>query len=137
MTGSAGKLSIPGDWRIRRWGRRRRAESGGEAGSSADAGGQSSRTGTSSGTSAVTNTAFGGGKHEGELVTVYSAGSFEEAHVIKGRLESEDIPVYLKYRALSVLYGSAMSYGGVEVQVPEALEDRARGILDEGAEGLE
>jgi len=67
----------------------------------------------------------------GRYTTVYSAGSFEEAHVVKGRLESRGIPALLRYEVLSRLYGSALTYGGVEVQVPDELVERARGVLSE------
>ncbi len=80
----------------------------------------------------IANAGFGGDDHEGEWVTVFSAGSFEEAHIVKGRLESEDIPVLLRYSSLSRVYGSAIGYGGagVEVRVPRLFEDRARAELE-------
>lgn len=83
-------------------------------------------------TGAIANSAFGGHDHEGEWVTVFSAGSFEEAHVVKGRLESEGIPVILRYSSLSRVYGSAIGYGGsgVEVRVPRLFEDRARAEME-------
>lgn len=74
----------------------------------------------------VANARFGGDDRDAEWVTVYSAGAFEEAHVVKGRLEAADIPVLLRYSALSRIYGSAVGYGGVEVRVPRVLEERAR-----------
>jgi hypothetical protein len=60
---------------------------------------------------------------------VYTAAWLEEAHVVKGALESEGLPVLLRYESLTTLYGlTAMR--GVDVQVPRPLEDRARAVLE-------
>lgn len=83
--------------------------------------------------SAMASARFGADERDAEWVTVYSAGSFEEAHILKGRLESSGIPVLLRYSSLSRVYGSPIGYGGagVEVRVPRTLEDRARAELGE------
>lgn len=69
---------------------------------------------------------------EAEWVTVYDAPGIEAAHVIKALLESEDLPVMVRYDTLSVVYGMTAGFN-VEVQVPRALRDRALAILEERA----
>lgn len=84
------------------------------------------------GDDAADETRFGGGGRRSRYVTVYVAGTMAEGHVVKGRLEAEDIPALLTYDPLdSVLY-PALSPRGVEVQVAAALADRARLLLEEG-----
>jgi hypothetical protein len=69
------------------------------------------------------------------LVTVCTA-KYMEAQIIKGRLESEDIPVLLRYESAGLIYGLTIDgLGEVQVMVPEHLAEEARGILREGAEG--
>ena len=81
-------------------------------------------------TGAVTTARFGGDEDpETEWVTVYDAPALEVAHVVKGRLEAEGLPVFLRYDTLSVVYGMTAGFN-VRVQVPRALEDRALAILD-------
>jgi hypothetical protein len=63
-------------------------------------------------------------------VTVYWAQALEEAHIIRGALETEDIPVMLEGAESSGAYGST-ALRGVRVWVPRALEDRARGVLED------
>ena len=66
---------------------------------------------------------------EEELVTVYIARQME-AHVIKGRLESEGIPVLLSYESAGLVYGLTVDgLGEVRVMVPEHLAEEAREIL--------
>lgn len=48
--------------------------------------------------------------------------------MVKGRLEAEGLPVFLRYDTLSVVYGMTAGFN-VRVQVPRALEDRALAIL--------
>lgn len=70
---------------------------------------------------------FGGDDDEpAEWVTVYWAAGFEEAHVVRGALQAQDVPALL--RAESPIYGSS-ALVGVRVQVPRALEERAREVL--------
>jgi len=66
---------------------------------------------------------------EEELVTVYIAKQIE-AHVIKGRLESEGIPVLLSYESAGLVYGLTVDgLGEVRVMVPKQLAEEAREIL--------
>jgi hypothetical protein len=74
----------------------------------------------------------GGSGGESPYVTVYVAASLPEAYVVKGRLETEDLPVLLRYESGSTVFGLVGGgLGSVEVQVPRPLEDRARNILAE------
>lgn len=74
----------------------------------------------------------GGSGGESPYVTVYLAASLPEAHVIKGRLETEDIPVLLRYESGSTVFGLVGGdLGSVEVQVPRPLEERARTLLED------
>ncbi len=64
--------------------------------------------------------------------TVYTATSQPEAYIVKGRLESAEIPVLLKYESAGLVYGITVDgLGKVDVQVPESLVDRATAILNE------
>jgi hypothetical protein len=77
---------------------------------------------------AVADAAFGGDDQPTEWVTVYWAGGLEEAHVVQGHLEQEDIPSILPNESGGALGSGALT--GVWVQVPRTLEDRAREILN-------
>jgi hypothetical protein len=64
------------------------------------------------------------------LVTVRTTG-YMEAQVIKGRLESEGIPVLLSYESAGIVYGITVDgLGEVKVMVPEHLAEEAKGILE-------
>jgi hypothetical protein len=53
-----------------------------------------------------------------------------EAHVIKGRLESEGIPVLLRYESAGLVYGITVDgLGQVKVMVPSHLAEEAKQIL--------
>jgi hypothetical protein len=53
-----------------------------------------------------------------------------EAHIIKGRLESEGIPVLLSYESAGLIYGITVDgLGEVKIMVPRDLEEEAREIL--------
>ena len=81
---------------------------------------------------AETEARTGGPERETPYVTVYVAASLPEAHVIKGKLETEDIPVLLRYESGSTVFGLVGgALGSVEVQVPEPLAERARKLLEE------
>ena len=83
------------------------------------------------GAESIADARFGGEEDpEGEWVTVYWAGGFEEAYIVRGALLAEDIPVLLKGE--SPIYGSS-ALVGVRVQVPANLESRARDVLDPAA----
>jgi len=64
-----------------------------------------------------------------QLVTVYIATQME-AEIIKGRLESEGIPVLLNYESAGLVYGITVDgLGEVKVMVPKRLAEEAREIL--------
>ena len=67
---------------------------------------------------------------ETRLVKVYTEMGQLRAHVIKTRLESEGIPVLLRYDSASIVFGITVDgLGKVEILVPEPLAERARAIL--------
>ena len=64
------------------------------------------------------------------LVTVRTA-KYMEAHIIKGRLESEGIPVLLKYESAGLVYGVTVDgLGEVKIMAPKHLAEEAREILE-------
>jgi hypothetical protein len=80
----------------------------------------------------LTDARFGGGDDEpAAWVTVYNAANLEEAHIVKGALEAADIPAVLRYESVSRLYAT-ITLGGVDVQVPRTLADRARELVATG-----
>jgi hypothetical protein len=61
-----------------------------------------------------------------------------EAEVIKGRLNSEDIPAIIQQEALGSVLGLTVGpLGSAKVLVPEPLSDKALGILAETFEADE
>ena len=63
------------------------------------------------------------------LVTVRTA-NYMEAQIIKGRLESEGIPVLLSYESAGLVYGITVDgLGEVKIMVPGDLEGEAKEIL--------
>ena len=67
-----------------------------------------------------------------KLVTVCTARQME-AHIIKGRLESEGIPSLLSYESAGLVYGLTIDgLGEVKIMVLEHLADAAREILGIG-----
>jgi len=53
-----------------------------------------------------------------------------EAQIIKGRLESEGIPVLLNYESAGLVYGLTIDgLGEVKIMVPEHLANEARLLL--------
>ena len=63
------------------------------------------------------------------LVTVRTA-TYMEAHIIKGRLESEGIPVLLSYESAGLVYGITVDgLGEVKIMVPQRLAEEAKEIL--------
>lgn len=65
----------------------------------------------------------------GQLVTIRTA-KYLEAQIIKGRLESEGIPVLLSYESAGLIYGITVDgLGEVKIMVPRNLEEEAREIL--------
>ena len=64
------------------------------------------------------------------LTTVYVANGQPEAEIIKGRLETEGIPVMLRYESVGLVYGlTTDGLGQVKVQVPSHLAQEAKEIL--------
>jgi len=64
-----------------------------------------------------------------QLVTVYTA-RYMEAQIIKGRLESEGMPVLLSYESAGLVYGITVDgLGEVKIMVPKRLEKEAKEIL--------
>ena len=63
------------------------------------------------------------------LVTVRTA-KYMEAQIIKGRLESEGIPVLLSYESAGLIYGLTVDgLGEVKIMVPQRLAEEAKEIL--------
>ena len=68
---------------------------------------------------------------ECSFTTVYVANGAAQAHIIKGKLESEGIPSILRYESAGIVYGITIDgLGQVEVQVPSSLAENARQIID-------
>ncbi len=66
------------------------------------------------------------------LVCVYVASGLYQAQIIRGKLETNNIPVLLKYESLGPVIGLTVDgLGQVEVWVPCALESQARSLLEE------
>ena len=64
------------------------------------------------------------------MVTVCTARQME-AQIIKGRLESEGIPVFLSYESLGLVYGLTVNgLGEVRIMVPKHLAEEAKEILE-------
>ena len=71
---------------------------------------------------------------EKQLVTVRVARQIE-AQIIKGRLESEGIPVLLSYESAGLVYGLTVDgIGEVRIMVPKRLAEQAKEILEIGNE---
>ena len=67
---------------------------------------------------------------EPALVQVYVASGLLQAEIIKGRLESTDIPTLLKYESLGPVLGLTLDgLGQVQVLVPADQAARARALL--------
>jgi hypothetical protein len=53
------------------------------------------------------------------------------ANIIKAHLESEGIPVYLKYESAGIIYGiTADGIGAVRILVPKNLAEEAKQIIE-------
>jgi hypothetical protein len=53
------------------------------------------------------------------------------ANIIKSHLESEGIPVYLKYESAGIIYGiTADGIGEVRILVPKNLAEEAKQIIE-------
>lgn len=65
-------------------------------------------------------------------VVVYVASNHLEAEVVRGLLESADIPSMLQYESVGVVYGLTIDgMGETRILVPASLEERARQVLRE------
>ncbi len=79
------------------------------------------------GTTASTTT--GGGLSQ-EPVVVWEAANLMEAQVVKGRLESEGIPAFIRSEAAGIIYGiTAGNLARADVLVPGPLADQATDLL--------
>ncbi len=67
-------------------------------------------------------------ERETKLEKVYTASGQLEAHVIKGKLESEGIPALLQYES-QILGITVDGLGQVRIMVPEHLAERAKEII--------
>jgi len=69
-------------------------------------------------------------KAAGEWETLTTPKNPMEAEIIKGKLESEEIPVFLKKEAIGRIYGiTTDGLGEIKVLVPKNLVEKARKIL--------
>ena len=69
---------------------------------------------------------------EPKLSTVYRSQGMLPAQVVKGKLESAGIPVFLKYESLGQIFGLTVDgLGLVEVQVPDEWADDALALVQE------
>jgi hypothetical protein len=66
-----------------------------------------------------------------EVVEVYRAAGEAEAHIIKGLLESNGIPCFLKSNAAPSVHAFAVDgMGEVNVMVRESMVDKARRLIE-------
>ncbi len=117
--------NIPG------WFKRRRAAAAESTGGGANSDGGTVGDMPAHGAAASTTsgvTTGGGSNHE--PVVVWEAANLMEAQVVKGRLESEGIPAFIRSEAAGVIYGiTAGSLARADVLVPGPLADKAVAIL--------
>jgi hypothetical protein len=105
------------------WFKRRRAAADDTAGS---ASGDTPIDGELASTASTTT---GGGSSQAPVV-VWEAANLMEAQVVKGRLESEGIPAFVRSEAAGVIYGiTAGSLALADVLVPGPLAEKAVEIL--------
>ena len=86
---------------------------------------------------ATASVTTGGGSSQ-EPVVVWEAANLMEAQVVKGRLESEGIPAFVRTEALGVIYG--LTAGGLaraDVLVPGPLAEQAFDLLYDEEEETE
>jgi hypothetical protein len=71
-----------------------------------------------------------------DLVVVFRAAGLSEAGIIKGFLESAEIPVHLNYESAGAVYGLTVDgLGEVRVQVPAEYDPLALELLEEQLRG--
>jgi len=67
-----------------------------------------------------------------KLETVWRSAGMLQAQVIRGKLESAGVPVFLKYEAIGQIFGLTVDgLGLVEVQVPTDWVEEATLLLSE------
>ena len=65
-------------------------------------------------------------------VVIKIVNGLPEAHIIKGLLESNDIPVRLEYEAIGQIYGLTVDgLGQVKILVPEDFFGEAESLLED------
>jgi hypothetical protein len=66
-----------------------------------------------------------------KFITVYTAYGEPDAHIIKGKLETEGIPVILKYESAGLVFGIITDgLGQIQIQVPEDMVDVAKKSIE-------
>lgn len=76
-----------------------------------------------------------GGRLDQEPVVVWEAANHLEAEIVKGRLEAEGIPAFIRSEALGQIYG--LTTGGLaaaDVLVPAVLAEKAVEILSDSGD---
>ena len=80
-------------------------------------------------------TSITGGDLDQEPVVVWQAANLMEAHIVKGRLESENIPAIVRGEALGALWGLTTGpLAATDVLVPAPLAEKAIELLNEVVE---
>ncbi len=70
------------------------------------------------------------GKTKSDFVVIHTAQGEITANVMKSHLESEGIPVLLKYESVGVVYGLTINgLGEVKILVPQDLVEEAKRII--------
>lgn len=83
-------------------------------------------------------TATTGGGFDQEPVVVWVANNVMEAEIVKGRLESEGIPAFIRGEAVGGIYGlTAGNLAAAKVLVPAPLAQKALDLLTGDDEDLE
>ena len=112
------------------WFKRRRAAAEADNASGNSEGGTVSDVQTNGATASMATSVTTGGGSSNEPVVVWEAANLMEAQVVKGRLESEGIPAFIRSEAAGVIYGlTAGSLARADVLVPGPLADKAVEIL--------
>jgi hypothetical protein len=66
-----------------------------------------------------------------DFVVIKKVQGEASANIIKAHLESQGIPVYLKYESAGIIYGIiADGIGEVRILVPEEFAEEARQIIE-------
>ena len=69
-------------------------------------------------------------KHKSEFVVIDTVQGELAAQVTKSHLESEGIPVLLKYESVGVVYGLTINgLGEVKILVPQDLVEEAKQVI--------